>query len=84
MADVLLLECTLMLEEKFCGILADFPNIKVIFLGLFGCLPTALMQRKHNCHFSCRSSVVPGPDDEKRCHPEFPKSRKQEAEATAR
>lgn len=31
MADVLLLECTLMLEEKFCGILADFPNIKVIF-----------------------------------------------------
>nr|ABV24046.1 gluthathione S-transferase alpha [Takifugu obscurus] len=28
MADVLLLECTLMLEEKFCGILADFPNTK--------------------------------------------------------
>lgn len=27
-ADVLLLECTLMLEEKFTGILADFPNIK--------------------------------------------------------
>lgn len=31
MADVLLLECTLMLEERFCGILADFPNIKVSF-----------------------------------------------------
>lgn len=29
MADVLLLECTLMLEEKFCDILADFRNIKV-------------------------------------------------------
>ncbi|CAG09409.1 unnamed protein product, partial [Tetraodon nigroviridis] len=28
MADVLLLECTLMLEERFCGILGDFPNIK--------------------------------------------------------
>lgn len=28
-ADVLLLECTLMLEEKFTGILADFPNVKV-------------------------------------------------------
>ncbi|XP_034538123.1 glutathione S-transferase-like [Notolabrus celidotus] len=28
MADVLLLECTLMLEEKFTGILADFPNVK--------------------------------------------------------
>lgn len=27
-ADVLLLECTLMLEEKFTGILADFPNTK--------------------------------------------------------
>ncbi|KAM4591782.1 glutathione S-transferase A4-like [Odontesthes bonariensis] len=27
-ADVLLLECTLMLEEKFPAILADFPNIK--------------------------------------------------------
>ncbi|XP_069000904.1 glutathione S-transferase A4-like [Embiotoca jacksoni] len=27
-ADVLLMECTLMLEEKFTGILADFPNIK--------------------------------------------------------
>ncbi|CAG6017411.1 glutathione S-transferase A4-like [Menidia menidia] len=27
-ADVLLLECTLMLEEKFPGILADFPNVK--------------------------------------------------------
>uniref|UniRef100_A0A1A7X9T1 Glutathione S-transferase n=1 Tax=Iconisemion striatum TaxID=60296 RepID=A0A1A7X9T1_9TELE len=28
LADVLLLECTLMLEEKFPAILADFPNIK--------------------------------------------------------
>lgn len=28
-ADVQLLECTLMLEEKHPGILADFPNIKV-------------------------------------------------------
>ncbi|CAJ1067524.1 glutathione S-transferase-like [Xyrichtys novacula] len=28
MADVLLTECTLMLEEKFPGILADFRNIK--------------------------------------------------------
>ncbi|XP_041645539.1 glutathione S-transferase 3-like [Cheilinus undulatus] len=28
MADVQLLECTLMLEEKFSGILGDFPNIK--------------------------------------------------------
>ncbi|KAM6922293.1 glutathione S-transferase 3-like [Lycodopsis pacificus] len=27
-ADVQLLECTLMLEEKFCGILAKFPNVK--------------------------------------------------------
>ncbi|XP_077350753.1 glutathione S-transferase A4-like [Festucalex cinctus] len=27
-ADVLLMECTLMLEEKFVGILADFRNIK--------------------------------------------------------
>ncbi|XP_035519200.1 glutathione S-transferase, alpha tandem duplicate 1 [Morone saxatilis] len=27
-ADVQLLECTLMLEEKFPGILADFPNVK--------------------------------------------------------
>ncbi|XP_049592994.1 glutathione S-transferase A4 [Syngnathus scovelli] len=27
-ADVLLMECTLMLEEKFVGILADFPNVK--------------------------------------------------------
>lgn len=27
-ADVLLLECTLMLEEEFVGILADFPSIK--------------------------------------------------------
>ncbi|XP_042358418.1 glutathione S-transferase A4-like [Plectropomus leopardus] len=27
-ADVQLLECTLMLEEKFAGILADFPNVK--------------------------------------------------------
>uniref|UniRef100_A0A8C5H8V5 Glutathione S-transferase n=1 Tax=Gouania willdenowi TaxID=441366 RepID=A0A8C5H8V5_GOUWI len=27
-ADVYLLECTLMLEEKFAGILADFPNLK--------------------------------------------------------
>ncbi|XP_045926315.1 glutathione S-transferase, alpha tandem duplicate 1 isoform X1 [Micropterus dolomieu] len=27
-ADVQLLECTLMLEEKFTGILSDFPNIK--------------------------------------------------------
>ncbi|XP_023264225.1 glutathione S-transferase 3-like [Seriola lalandi dorsalis] len=27
-ADVELLECTLMLEEKFPGILADFPNVK--------------------------------------------------------
>ncbi|XP_061914238.1 glutathione S-transferase, alpha tandem duplicate 1 [Entelurus aequoreus] len=28
LADVLLLECTLMLEEKFVGILGDFRNIK--------------------------------------------------------
>lgn len=28
-ADVLLVECTLMLEEKFPSILLDFPNIKV-------------------------------------------------------
>ncbi|KAM6997285.1 glutathione S-transferase A4-like [Tautogolabrus adspersus] len=28
MADVLLLECTLMLEEKFVGILKDFSNVK--------------------------------------------------------
>ncbi|XP_029376254.1 glutathione S-transferase A4-like [Echeneis naucrates] len=28
LADVELLECTLMLEEKFPGILADFPNVK--------------------------------------------------------
>ncbi|XP_061645086.1 glutathione S-transferase, alpha tandem duplicate 1 [Phyllopteryx taeniolatus] len=28
LADVLLMECTLMLEEKFVGILADFRNIK--------------------------------------------------------
>lgn len=28
-ADVQLLECTLMLEEKFAGILAEFPNLKV-------------------------------------------------------
>lgn len=28
-ADVLLLECTLMLEEKFTSIMADFRNIKV-------------------------------------------------------
>lgn len=28
MADVLLTECTLMLEEEFTGILADFPSIK--------------------------------------------------------
>ncbi|XP_034538598.1 glutathione S-transferase-like [Notolabrus celidotus] len=28
MADVLLLECTLMLEEKFTGILGDFRNVK--------------------------------------------------------
>ncbi|XP_041645431.1 glutathione S-transferase A4-like [Cheilinus undulatus] len=28
MADVLLLECTLMLEEKFCGILKDFDCVK--------------------------------------------------------
>ena len=28
-ADVQLLECTLMLEEKFPAILADYPNIKV-------------------------------------------------------
>ncbi|XP_004077240.1 glutathione S-transferase A4 [Oryzias latipes] len=27
-ADVLLLECTLMLEEKFTGILGDFPSVK--------------------------------------------------------
>ncbi|KAL3050240.1 hypothetical protein OYC64_012303 [Pagothenia borchgrevinki] len=27
-ADVQLLECTLMLEEKFAGILAEFPNLK--------------------------------------------------------
>ncbi|XP_077438906.1 glutathione S-transferase A4-like [Vanacampus margaritifer] len=27
-ADVLLMECTLMLEEKFAGILADFRNVK--------------------------------------------------------
>ncbi|XP_029305595.1 glutathione S-transferase 3-like [Cottoperca gobio] len=27
-ADVLLFECTLMLEEKFAGILAEFPNVK--------------------------------------------------------
>lgn len=27
-ADVLLLECTLMLEEKFVGILGGFPNVK--------------------------------------------------------
>nr|ABW24669.1 glutathione S-transferase [Paralichthys olivaceus] len=27
-ADVQLLECTLMLEEKFPGILSDFPNVK--------------------------------------------------------
>ncbi|XP_068182959.1 glutathione S-transferase A4-like [Antennarius striatus] len=27
-ADVQLLECTLMLEEKLAGILADFPNVK--------------------------------------------------------
>ncbi|XP_019726229.1 glutathione S-transferase A4-like [Hippocampus comes] len=27
-ADVLLMECTLMLEEKFVGILADFRNVK--------------------------------------------------------
>ncbi|XP_037127724.1 glutathione S-transferase, alpha tandem duplicate 1 [Syngnathus acus] len=27
-ADVLLMECTLMLEEKFVGIFADFPNVK--------------------------------------------------------
>ncbi|XP_034007799.1 glutathione S-transferase 3-like [Trematomus bernacchii] len=27
-ADVQLLECTLMLEEKFVGILAEFPNLK--------------------------------------------------------
>lgn len=29
-ADVLLLECTLMLEETFTGILADFPNVKAL------------------------------------------------------
>lgn len=29
LADVLLLECTLMLEEKFPDILKDFPNVKV-------------------------------------------------------
>ncbi|KAM9365103.1 glutathione S-transferase alpha I-like isoform 2-T2 [Pholidichthys leucotaenia] len=28
MADVLLLECTLMLEERFVGIMGDFPNVK--------------------------------------------------------
>ncbi|XP_061693758.1 glutathione S-transferase, alpha tandem duplicate 1 [Syngnathoides biaculeatus] len=28
LADVLLMECTLMLEEKFVGILADFRNVK--------------------------------------------------------
>lgn len=28
-ADVLLFECTLMLEEKFASILADFRNVKV-------------------------------------------------------
>ncbi|XP_074531815.1 glutathione S-transferase 3-like [Halichoeres trimaculatus] len=28
MADVLLTECTLMLEEKFTGILKDFPSVK--------------------------------------------------------
>lgn len=33
-ADVLLLECTLMLEEKFTGILADFPNTKVQYIML--------------------------------------------------
>lgn len=29
LADVQLFECTLMLEEKFTGILAEFPNVKV-------------------------------------------------------
>lgn len=28
-ADVLLLECSLMLEEKFPGMFADFPSVKV-------------------------------------------------------
>ncbi|KAM9804186.1 glutathione S-transferase alpha-4-like [Neosynchiropus ocellatus] len=35
MADVLLMECSLMLEEKFTGILGDFPNIKS-FQGRMG------------------------------------------------
>ena len=34
-ADVQLMECTLMLEEKFPGILAQFPNIKVQFTQMF-------------------------------------------------
>ncbi|KAM9804187.1 glutathione S-transferase A4-like [Neosynchiropus ocellatus] len=35
LADVLLMECSLMLEEKFTGILCDFPNIKS-FQGRMG------------------------------------------------
>ncbi|KAM7385683.1 hypothetical protein PAMP_001748 [Pampus punctatissimus] len=38
-ADVQLLECTLMLEENFTGILADFPNVKA-FQGRMTQLPT--------------------------------------------
>nr|AAU44618.1 glutathione S-transferase [Oplegnathus fasciatus] len=37
-ADVQLVECTLMLEEKFPGILADFPNLKS-FQGRMTLLP---------------------------------------------
>lgn len=49
MADVLLLECTLMLEEKFCGILADFPNTKVIFWFIStNMLLAVVMRRKHD------------------------------------
>ncbi|KAM4607690.1 glutathione S-transferase, alpha tandem duplicate 1 [Polymixia lowei] len=55
-ADVELIECTLMLEEKFPEILSQFPNIKA-FQGRMKCLPAI------NRFLQPGSKRKPQPDD---------------------
>lgn len=66
LADVLLVECTLMLEEKFPDILKEFPNIKVrldlqslakVFilpLSPFFIIKSVMCRNIFCCYYSCK------------------------------
>lgn len=78
MADVLLVESSLMLEEKFPAILSSFPNVKVkgthfMTQGLQHTHPLLKALFYHDP--LCFTEGFPGKDDSDSCHQQVPAAR---------